>query len=314
MTHLIINDRVASLECQAQALLIRMQDKPPLAIPLRRLDTLVLLHSVDIPSRLISTLQQLGISLVYINTHTLSRSFTIAPPGSTLAIRKRMQLMLLNDRQQQVDMVRFSLEVKFQRMLSVIEECYKSRKEQQRPLFSAKTLVQQCRTGLSEAASLNELRGLEGKAQQGWFRAYQYLLPDSLGFIRRQRRPPRDPVNALLSLTYMRIYLLSWQVALSTGLEPSIGFYHESAPNRQSLACDLMEPLRPLAELFVMRIFNRQRLRSRDFYSCQQGCFLKKEALTQFQSDFEDQCVVWQRLLWVYARKIIQLTDEAEHR
>ncbi|UYM15642.1 CRISPR-associated endonuclease Cas1 [Endozoicomonas euniceicola] len=313
MAHLIINERVKSLECQAQALLIRKEQQPPLTIPLRRLDTLVLLHSVSIPSRLISTAQEMGIALVYINTHRLSRSFTIAPPGSNLAQRKLRQLLLLNQTHQRTELVRYWINVKMNRMLKAVDGCMQRRPEFRKPLFDAHQQIMTCRQALNNQQTIDQLRGLEGRAQHSWFRAFRCLVPASLGFQKRQRRPAKDPVNALLSLTYTRVYLLVWEVILASGLDPSVGFYHKSTPSRQALACDVMEPVRPLAELFVMQRFNQRMLRAHDFVLSGQGCFLKPEALQRFQSEFEQESRSWKRLLRIYANTLIKRMEAVEY-
>ncbi|WP_257266093.1 CRISPR-associated endonuclease Cas1 [Endozoicomonas sp. ONNA2] len=68
MRHLIISERIEALECQGAALVIRREQAPLQTIPLRWLETLVFLHSVSLPSRLISTAGELGIALIYINS------------------------------------------------------------------------------------------------------------------------------------------------------------------------------------------------------------------------------------------------------
>ncbi|WP_448216482.1 CRISPR-associated endonuclease Cas1 [Endozoicomonas sp. 2B-B] len=309
MAHLIINDRVISLECQAQALMIRMENKPPLTIPLRHLDTLVLLHSVNLPSRLISTANEMGITLVYINTHQLSRSFTIAPVGSAVYSCRLKQLQLINH-PESLEMVRFWLDTKLYRMLKAIDICIKRRPDLRRILFDCLRKTEHYRNQLPLLQTVDQLRGLEGKAQQSWFYAYRFLLPKSLGFKKRQKRPPPDPVNALLSLTYTRVYLLAWQMILCCGLDPALGFYHKPGKNRQAMACDLMEPLRPLVELFVLKLFNQQIVRKRHFVTTNSGIFLKKDTLTRFQDTFESEAVVWKRLLWVYAKTLKNKIDE----
>ncbi|AMO56212.1 CRISPR-associated endonuclease Cas1 [Endozoicomonas montiporae] len=310
MAHLIINDRVKSLECQAQALLIRQENKPPLAIPLRRLDTLVLLHSVSLPSRLISTAYEMGIALVYINTHQLSRSFTIAPPGSAVYSCRLKQLQLTGN-PASVGLIRFWLDIKFHRMLKTVESCIQRRPDARKVLFDCQRTIRQCQQQLTSQHTQDQLRGLEGKAQQQWFYAYRCLMPDSLGFKKRQRRPPPDPVNALLSLTYTRIYLLAWQAALCSGLDPALGFYHKAGKNRQALACDLMEPLRPLAEQFVLKLFSERIIRQRNFTPAGSGCLLKQEALMRFQDTFESEALVWKRLLWMYTQTIKNKLESA---
>ncbi|MFK0571719.1 CRISPR-associated endonuclease Cas1 [Endozoicomonas sp.] len=291
-----------------------MSRQAPLqTIPLRRVETLVFLHSVSLPSRLISTAGELGIALVYINSHQLRRSFAIVPPGSVLANLRLKQLCLCGDQQQRIHWVRRGLQIKLHYLYKQAWRCHVRRPDHRRPLTRALGTIARCRQELLDAGDLDSLRGLEGKAQQAWFGVFQYLTPVSLGFTGRQRQPPPDPVNALLSLTYTQLYLLAWEVCLMVGLDPALGFFHEFAANRQSLACDLMEPLRPMAEVWVMQLFNQQVFRSRDFSAKSgKGCQLSASALKRYQTLFEQQRNMWKRLLLKYCRVYRDQLDQWE--
>ena len=138
--------------------------------------------------------------------------------------------------------------------------------------------------------SLERLRGLEGGAASAYFSAYTSLFPGSLGFSKRKRRPPTDPVNALLSLTYT---LLHWEAVREielTGLDPIIGFYHDFEYGRESLACDLIEPLRPHADRWIWELFRNRVFTARDFTQGKErpGCYLKKGGRKRFYPLYEE--------------------------
>lgn len=96
----------------------------------------------------------------------------------------------------------------------------------------------------SSSCSLDELRGLEGAAAQIWYASFGKLIRKPWRFTRRTRRPPTDPVNALLSLGYTCLYQRTAALVEAVGLESSLGTLHAFRSGRLSLACDLMEPLR----------------------------------------------------------------------
>src|SRR5262249_42158790 len=104
--------------------------------------------------------------------------------------------------------------------------------------------LQSARTQAAAADSVDVLRGLEGAATAAWFGLFGQLLQAPWQFTQRVRRPPTDPVNALLSLGYT--WLLTRTVARceAAGLEVNLGALHEFRPGRPSLACDVMERLR----------------------------------------------------------------------
>ena len=92
----------------------------------------------------------------------------------------------------------------------------------------------------------------------------------------RNRRPPKDPLNALLSLTYAML-TREWTVALSAvGLDPMLGFYHKPRFGRPALALDLMEPFRPLiADSVVITVINNGEIKPSDFIQGRGSCALK---------------------------------------
>jgi CRISPR-associated protein Cas1 len=116
---------------------------------------------------------------------------------------------------------------------------------------------------------LDALRGDEGEAANVYFGVFDDLIrvPDPLLHFRfRSRRPPLDPVNALLSFLYTLLTHDCRSAAESVGLDPAVGFLHRDRPGRPSLALDLMEELRPiLADRVALSLVNRRQISSTDF-------------------------------------------------
>ncbi|MDZ7346869.1 MAG: type I-C CRISPR-associated endonuclease Cas1c [candidate division KSB1 bacterium] len=122
---------------------------------------------------------------------------------------------------------------------------------------------------VAACSDLEVLRGLEGEAANGYFSVFDRLIvqqKDAFIFAGRNRRPPLDPVNALLSFVYT-LLALDIQSALETvGLDPFIGFLHADRPGRPGLALDLMEEFRaPLADRLVLNLINLKQVDARDF-------------------------------------------------
>ena len=124
------------------------------------------------------------------------------------------------------------------------------------------------RVGLSDDGA-EVLRGAEGEAGHVYFGVFNDLIrvPDAdIVFRGRSRRPPLDPVNALLSFLYTLLVHDCRSAAESVGLDPAVGFLHRDRPGRPSLALDLMEELRPvLADRLALALFNRRQIGAKDF-------------------------------------------------
>lgn len=137
------------------------------------------------------------------------------------------------------------------------------------------------RAGLSVEGS-EALRGAEGEAAAIYFAVFDTLIRVSdpqLRFRGRSRRPPLDPVNALLSFLYTLLTHDCRSAAESVGLDPAVGFLHRDRPGRPSLALDLMEELRPvLADRLALSLINRRQLQAGDFEMRDGGSVLLTEA------------------------------------
>ena len=140
------------------------------------------------------------------------------------------------------------------------------------------------------ATGLDSLRGIEGSATAGWFRVFAQLLKSPWSFAGRQKRPPRDPVNSLLSLGYTWLIHRLTAAIEARGLDPNLGVMHEFRHGRPSLACDLIEPLRiPCVDRWVITICNRQQLDPQRFtYDNERGCRLPQGAFGEVLASWEE--------------------------
>lgn len=161
-----------------------------------------------------------------------------------------------------------------------------------RELDAAVDRLAQCLRRLREPQPLNVVRGIEGEAGQAYFGVFDNLIHNAdpaFRFTGRNRRPPLDAVNCLLSFLYT---LLAHDVrgALeSCGLDPAVGFLHRDRPGRPSLALDIMEEFRPyLADRLACTLINRGQVKAKGFKRTESGAVImddatRKEVLTAWQ-------------------------------
>ena len=175
------------------------------------------------------------------------------------------------------------------------------------------------------AVSLEALLGIEGAAAGRYYGHFREMLKTKgdptmdFDFATRNRRPPKDPVNAMLSFAYAMLSR-EWTVALtSTGLDPYRGFYHQPRFGRPALALDMMEPFRPLiADSTVITVINNGEIHPDDFIRSSTGCNLSDSGRKRFIAAFERRMnhevthpifkyrITYRRLLEVQARLLIR--------
>jgi group II intron reverse transcriptase/maturase/CRISPR-associated endonuclease Cas1 len=139
--------------------------------------------------------------------------------------------------------------------------------------------------------TLDGLRGLEGKGAAVWFGALRQSLDEQWGFRGRQRTPPPDPVNAMLSLAYTILYHHASASLVAAGLNPRLGLFHRGRGAHDALASDLVEELRHLADAFVLGLIRHREIKPVDFLSTPGGrwpCLMADAGRRMFVRRFEE--------------------------
>lgn len=146
---------------------------------------------------------------------------------------------------------------------------------------------------IENCADMAQLRGFEGEAASVYFSVFDQLIlqqKKDFRFEGRNKRPPVDNVNALLSFVYTLLTNMVASALETVGLDPYVGFMHTDRPGRVSLALDLMEELRPvLADRFVLTLINRKMVTGKDFSKKEDGAVLlsdkaRKNLLVEWQN------------------------------
>lgn len=129
--------------------------------------------------------------------------------------------------------------------------------------------------------NVDTLRGVEGKAADYYFSVFGDMIiqqKEDFPFSGRNRRPPLDNVNAMLSLAYSQLEGMCFSALELVGLDPYVGFMHTLRPGRKSLALDLMEELRSVfADRFVLTMINRREISRKDFDVQESGAVRMKD-------------------------------------
>lgn len=157
------------------------------------------------------------------------------------------------------------------------------------PLKPIRNRLDELAERVSTTTEIAELLGVEGAAAAEYWNAFPLLNRSSMEFNGRTRRPPKDPINALLSLGYAFLTNELTTIIETWGLDPFLGVYHTAANNRPSLALDLMEPFRHhIVDRLVLRAINLGRLRQEDFTESEDlGFRLSPNAFKTFICEYE---------------------------
>ena len=197
MTTLIIDKRNVGLSYHNQCIVVHVAGEFAQNVPLCHASSIVCLHSVEVTTQLLGILQERGIDFAVHNHRYDTRTFALYSEQSQIVKRRIHQYALQLDETKALKYAVGICQHKFNMVFRLSK-----RSANGLPTSTIKAI----KSKLNIVKSIDELRGLEGFVQKLQFRALRQSLPDKFPFYKRIRRPPTDPVNALLSLSYMLVY------------------------------------------------------------------------------------------------------------
>ncbi len=290
MTTFYIDRKGVDLDHESGTLVVRLAGQRIATLPLAGTERVVIRGAERLSARLLAALWQRGISLVLLGGRKGQvQAMQHGPAHGDAQIRLR-QYALAQDPAARLRRARRLVLAKTTAQRLFLRTALVARPDARSPLLDAVATVEAVRARLrrGDGADLGILFGFEGAAAASYFAGFATLFPPSLGFRERNRRPPRDPVNACLSLGYTLLHADAQRAVQIAGLDPLIGFYHQPSPGRESLACDLVEPLRPKVDQWVWRMFRGRTLREAHFSRVDGACLLGKAGRQHFYAGYED--------------------------
>lgn len=262
---------------------VKYEKKTILDIPLIKVDGLVVMGRVSISPMAISELINHKIPLTFL-TQTGKYIARLEPEMSKNIFLRNAQWKAAGESSQALHVVKGFVRGKLKNYRYAL--LYAQRRYSQLNLHEGMERLTNAIASLETADNIDSIRGYEGTGSAGYFGCFNQLIRvDDFQFATRNRRPPTDPVNSLLSLGYS-LLRHDIQGALNiVGFDPYLGYLHVERYGRPSLALDLMEEFRPLiVDAVVLNAINRRLITPEDFVTepVSGAVSLKKEALHTF--------------------------------
>lgn len=144
------------------------------------------------------------------------------------------------------------------------------------------------RINVYRAEAIDVLMGAEGRIRKKYYEAFNMILNYDLGFDKREKRPPKDPLNALISFGNSMMYTAVLGEIYETQLDPTISYLHEPSTRRFSLSLDIAEIFKPLIiDTIIFATINNRMIKVNDFDSEEGICFLNENGKKIFIREFE---------------------------
>lgn len=254
-------------------------------VHLHEIEHVVITTSVHITIPLLSTFMQRNIPVIVTAGGEKVLGTCLAPAPYSRA--RLLQYKKTLDRTFALSIAERLVQAKIYNQRRVIQRLAGNRdSDKPSAIDKLEKFAETCRT----AQSLDTLRGFEGAAAGTYYDALNLFFPPTAPLEYRSRRPPHNAVNAVLSYGYT-IMVAEMECQLHfVGLDPALGFFHETEDRRPSLALDLIEPFRaPLVDALAVDLFSHKTLRPADHFEHRDGgVFLNPEGKKRF-------FVAWER-------------------
>ena len=265
----------AVLRARNLTLQVVVEGRVAVQVPLHHLHSVALFGTALVTSAALARCAEAGISVTFLNGHGRLQARVDAPLSGNVLLRREQYRLADNDRWC-LAVARSFVAGKLNNERNLLLHAARDAAEGSLARSYLRETAEMVRVrilGAGSAQNADELSGQEGLGTRAYFSAFTHIIRAAAFRMRaRTRRPPRDPLNAMLSFAYALVTNDCVAALTAAGLDPSVGFLHRDRPGRPGLALDLMEEFRPLlADRAVLALVNRRQVSEDDFERTEGG-------------------------------------------
>ena len=261
----------AYLTKDGENVVIRVKEKDIFRIPVLNIEGIVSFGYMGASPALMKMCAERNVGLCFLSANGQFQGRLSGPVKGNVLLR-RTQYRIADDANKSLEISRICIAGKIANSRAVIERFKRdhiSSDEQLSVFLSASEKLKRSKNQALIADSSDSLRGIEGEAATTYFSIFSQMIiaqREDFPFSGRNRRPPKDKVNALLSFVYTLLNHEIQSALESVGLDPYVGFLHTDRPGRAGLALDMMEELRAyMADRLVLSLINRKQISGKGF-------------------------------------------------
>jgi CRISPR-associated protein Cas1 len=285
---------------RSEHLIVRKDGQEIQRTPIAAIRQVVVFGNVQLSTQALECLAVLEVPVVYLTAY--GRFVAALMPAPTKNVKLRVnQIQLFSDPQKALSLAKALVKAKINNQRTLLMRSLRSRaldepSTNENPRGSDEPAAQEMADLLGRLDRVCDpavLLGTEGQAAALYFSQFGRMLKPAVpgrefDFKTRNRRPPRDPVNALLSFAYAMLLKDCFSALCTVGFDPYFGFFHASRHGKPSLALDLMEEFRAVvADSVVLTLINNGSLAPRDFLTWRDACQLTEDGRTRFFQAYE---------------------------
>lgn len=257
-------------------------------IPVEDIDSLYVFGELTVNSKLLTFLAQKGVPVHFFDYYE-NYTGTYSPREQLVSGQltvKQVEHYLSG--KQRLKIAQEIVAAAIDNLLRVLKY-YKNRVDAPDELERIILDIETDRDGIALAANPMQLMAIEGRTRDRYYQSFNSILKLDEPFERRVRRPPNNPVNALISFGNVMLYSTALSEIYRTQLNPTVSYLHEPGQRRFSLSLDLAEIFKPvIVDRVIFKLINNQMLKENDFEGKLKGCYLKDSGRKAFVGQYEE--------------------------
>jgi CRISPR-associated protein Cas1 len=279
---LYVSSQGSYLHQDGETVVVEREKVKVLQLPFHALGGIVCFGNVLCSPFLLGACAERDIGISFLSEHGRFLASVRGPVSGNVLLR-RQQYRMADDHVATRDIAANVVSGKLANSRVVLNRALRDHAEKTdaEALRAASAAIDRAIDRIPAATNADEIRGLEGLAAAEYFAVFEHLIierKDEFPFTDRNRRPPLDPVNALLSFVYTLLMHDVRSAIETVGLDPAVGFLHRDRPGRPGLALDLMEEFRPaIADRLVLSLINRRQVEAKGFSKAANGAITMNE-------------------------------------
>lgn len=290
---LFVTTQGAYLHCEGEAVLVRIEEATRLRVPIHMIGGVVCFGRVSCSPALMGLCGERGVTITHLTEYGRFLARIEGPVSGNVLLRKA-QYRQSEESTAASELARTIVRAKVANCRTALLRALRDHPDLagRQAFEEASDRLSSVLERLERPQPLDTVRGLEGESARYYFEVFDHLIltqKDAFFFKARNRRPPLDNVNSLLSFIYTLLTHDARSALESAGLDPAVGFLHRDRPGRPGLALDLVEEFRPvLGDRFVLSLVNKRQLRTDGFRKTESGAVLmddetRKAILSAYQ-------------------------------
>jgi len=297
---LYVTKEGAYLHRERETIIVEVEREKVLQLPIHTIKSVVCMgHGIMVSPGLMTLCCENSVTISFFTENGKFIANVVGPQSGNVLLRKE-QYRRSDSLEKSGEIARMIVGAKISNSRAMLQRCTRNYPDHDN-IGKLNEVISRLSYRLQQVKSCNDLdilRGIEGESANDYFGCFNYQLTakeTAFIFSGRNRRPPLDPVNAMLSFTYTLLHHDVASALEGVGLDPAVGFLHRDRPGRNSLALDVMEEFRAyVADRLVISMINLGQIKSKDFEITDSGAVnmsdtARKDLITAYQKRKQDE-------------------------